>query len=171
MNVVQAREIDPPAGKEPLGWTLLSDLPVDTLEQCRRVLEIYRCRWIIEEFHKAMKTGLDVERSQLGDYRRLSTLAGIVSVVAVFLLQTKGAARTRGDEELTEQNTDATMLRVLRKLHPPKGKPTRRWFWVSIARLGGFLARKGDGDPGWLTLWRGWRKLMILLQGYRLATG
>lgn len=168
LNVVQASEIDPPKECTPLSWTLLTDQLVDTLDQCVRVIRIYRCRWLIEEFHKALKTGLNLEHSQLSDYRRLSSLAGIVSVVAVFLLQTKSSARTNGEEVLNETNTDATVLKVLAKVHPPKGKPTRQWFWVSIARLGGFLARKGDGNPGWLTLWRGWQTLMHMIRGYQL---
>lgn len=168
LNIVQASEVDPPEGCTPLSWTLLTDLPVATLGQCVRVIRIYRCRWLIEEFHKAMKTGLNIEQSQLSDYRRLSSLAGIVSVVAVFLLQTKWSARADGEEKLNEKNTDAALLKVLTKVHPPKGEPTRRWFWISIARLGGFLARKGDGNPGWLTLWRGWQTLMHMTRGYEL---
>ena len=170
LNVVQASETDPPPGCQPLRWTLLTDLPVATLEQCRRVIRIYRCRWLIEEFHKALKTGLKIEQSQLSDYRRLSSLAGIVSVVSVFLLQAKWSARTHGEQELEESKVDATMLTVLSKLHPPLGKPTQRWFWISIARLGGFLARKSDGHPGWLTLWRGWQTLTILTRGYELSS-
>lgn len=95
LNVLQAQEIDPPTGATPLSWTLISDLPVATLRQCQRVIGIYRCRWLIEDLHKGMKTGLRIEQSQLSDYRRLSALAGIVSVVAVFLLQTRHAPRAR----------------------------------------------------------------------------
>ena len=55
------------------------------------------------------------------------------------------------------------------------GRPPGGWnnqsFLVALARLGGFLARKSDGSPGWITLWRGWRKLMLLAQGYDLAKG
>jgi hypothetical protein len=168
LNVVQAQEIDPPAGSAPLCWTLITDLPVATLRDCQRVIGIYRCRWLIEELHKGMKTGLRIEQSQLSDYRRLAALSGIVSVVAVFLLQTKHAARTCGERELDEAQIQPAMLKVLKKLHPPKGKATARWFWISIARLGGFMNRKGDGDPGWQTLWRGWQTLCHLVRGYEL---
>lgn len=168
LNVVQAKEIDPPNGKQPLNWTLLTDLPVQTFKQCQRILGIYRHRWLIEEFHKALKTGLGIEQSQLSDYRRLSSLAGVVSVIAVFLLQTKWQAKTSGDEVLDTTLVNTHIVKILQKLHPIKGKPTRRWFWFSIAKLGGFLGRKGDGHPGWLTLWRGWQTLMHLLRGYEL---
>lgn len=58
---------------------------------------------------------------------------------------------------------------MLRKIDPPAGKATRGWYWRAIAKLGGFQARPSDGDPGWLTLWRGWQTLMILVRGFELA--
>jgi hypothetical protein len=170
-NVVEVREIDPPNGQEPLHWVLLTDYPVDTLEQCLRVVRAYRCRWLVEEWHKAMKSGLKVEASQLSDARRLSALIAILSVVAVFLVQHKLAARTDPQAPLPSGEVDPTMLTVLRKIDPPRGRPTRGWFWIAIAKLGGFPARKGDGHPGWLTLWRGWQTLMILMRGHELARG
>lgn len=81
LHVVYARQLDAPAHEEPACWTLLTDLPVETLDQCQRVLSIYRARWLVEELHKAMKTGLGVEASQLSDARRLGALIGILSVV------------------------------------------------------------------------------------------
>ena len=38
-----------------------------------------------------------------------------------------------------------------------------------MAKLGGFLGRKGDGNPGWITIWRGWEKLSNLVRGISLA--
>lgn len=169
LNVVYVREIDPPAHVQPVCWVLLTDLPVDTWEQGQQVVRIYRCRWLIEEFHKALKTGLNVEASQLSDVRRLSALIGILSVVAVFLLQHKLAARTNPQAAVDPRQTDPAMLAVLKKMDRPQGRPTRRWFWRAIAKLGGFQGRPSDGEPGWLTLWRGWQTLMILLRGYDLA--
>ena len=49
-----------------------------------------------------------------------------------------------------------------RYLKLPPGDLTLREFWRAVARLGGFLARKSDGEPGWQTLWRGWLKLQDL---------
>ena len=169
VNVIWAREIDPPQGQEPVHWVLLTDQPVESLEQCQRVLAIYACRWLIEEWHKALKTGLGVEESQLSDARRLAVLLGILSVVAVFLVRQKLLARADPQAPLDPQHADPAMVAVLSKLYPCGARPTRGWFWLSIARLGGFLARTGDGDPGWLTLWRGWQTLMTLVLGYELA--
>ena len=169
LNVVWVREVDAPRGRPPLHWILLTDLPVDTLAQCLRATRIYCGRWLIEEWHKALKTGLKVEHSQLSDSRRLAAFIGILSVVAVFLVRQKLLARADPDAPLEPRPTDPALLAVLKKTDPPKGKPTRRWFWIAIAKLGGFMARKGDGDPGWLTLWRGWQTLMVLVRGYELA--
>jgi hypothetical protein len=127
------------------------------------------CAWYIEELHKALKTGLKVEASQLSTARRLEALIGILSVVAVFLLEHKLAARTQPEAPLESNQADATLVKVLKKVDPPRGRPTRRWFWLAIAKLGGFQARPSDGDPGWLTLWRGWQSLMLLARGYELA--
>lgn len=171
MHVVRVREIGGPEGVEPLEWTLLTDLPVTTVAECETAIRIYRARWMIEELHKGLKTGLGLESSQLSDYRRLSVLGGIVSVVAVHLLQLKWNARTEGDRELTRQEQQETMVKVLIKIQPPKGKPTHQWRWRAMAMLGGYLGRKSDGPPGWLTLWRGWRTLQFLIQGYELAKG
>jgi hypothetical protein len=169
LNVVGVREIDAPAGVKPLNWVLLTDLPIDTLEQCQEVIDIYRQRWLVEEYHKALKTGLKLEHSQLSDARRLGALTAVLSIVSVFLLQCKLAARIDPQLPLGKHEVDENLLAVLRKLHPPKGPPTVGWLWVSIAKLGGFLARRSDGHPGWLTLWRGWQTLMILVRGYELA--
>jgi len=168
LNVIQAREVNPPPGCKAVSWILLTDLPVETLEQCLRILNIYRHRWLIEEFHKAMKTGLKLEDSQLSDYRRLGALSAVISVAAVFLLQVKWTARIQGQRPLSAAEKQTPMVRILQKLHPPKSTPTQRWLWSSIAKLGGFMGRKGDGDPGWLVLWRGWQTLRLLLQGYEL---
>ena len=170
MNVVRMQEIDAPQGTEPLQWTLLTDLPIATLADCSRAIRIYRTRWMIEELHKAMKTGLGVELSQLSDFRRLSTLGGIISVVSVHLLQMKWKARTTPDTPMSAEEQNEPITRILRKTHPPKGQPTYRWMWITLARLGGYQARKSDGPPGWLTLWRGWQTLQILLRGYEMST-
>jgi hypothetical protein len=169
LNVVSVQEIDAPTGVKPLDWVLLTDLPVQTLEQCLEVIEIYRQRWLVEEYHKALKTGLKLEDSQLSDARRLGALTAVLSIVAVFLLQHKLAARIDPQQRLCQAEVEENLLTVLSKLHPPKSPPTVGWLWTSIAKLGGFQGRRSDGHPGWLTLWRGWQTLMILSRGYELA--
>lgn len=51
----------------------------------------------------------------------------------------------------------------------PEEKLSVREYWREVARLGGFLGRKGGGNPGWQTLWKGLTKLDDLVAGYLLA--
>jgi hypothetical protein len=172
LHVVHVREAHRPKGRQGVCWVLLTDLPVGSLEECRRVIAIYRWRWLIEEFHKALKTGLRVEASQLSTARRIGALTGVLSVVATRLIGHKLLARHDPQTPLDAGQADGVLVEVLKKLDPPADRrPTSRWFWIAIAKLGGFQARRGDGDPGWLTLWRGWQTLMALTKGYELARG
>jgi hypothetical protein len=171
VNVVYVKEEHPPRRvKKPLEWILLTDLPVARFKDCERVVAIYARRFLIEEWHKAIKTGLRVESSQLSTAQRLATLAGILSVIAVLLVQRKLEARRQPDQEVDDESLDRGMLAVLKKKHPPvSGVMTQRWLMRSMAKLGGFQGRKGDGEPGWLTIWRGWQALVLLAEGYELA--
>ena len=93
-------------------------------------------------------------------------------MVAVRLLGAQLLATTRPEEPVDPRELGPEALAVLEAKYgrPPAGWTHQR-AWVAIARLGGFLARKSDGNPGWLTIWRGWRKLLFLVQGYDLAQG
>ena len=171
MNAVEIRETNPPPGVEPLHWVLLTSWPVDSLEAAWRVAQSYARRWMIEEYHKALKSGANVEASQLENGSSLQALIGILSVVAVRLFALKYEARTNPDAVLTNDDVDPIWLLVLGQLvSKPPQVWTRRTLLHSIASLGGFKGRKSDGDPGWQSLWRGWQRLMLLAQGFAMAT-
>lgn len=169
--VVGARELDPPAGlKEPIDWVLLTSLPVRTLEEAMEVIGYYEKRWLIEEWHKALKTGTQVEGRQLQTSDRLEALTGLLSVVAVRLLQLKEVGRRqpqRAAVELVPARYVELVRRARGRGHP--GEWTVRDFFRGVAGLGGFLGRKGDGEPGWITIWRGWEVLHWMLRGAQLA--
>jgi hypothetical protein len=93
--VVHVREIDPLAGIEPLEWVLLTNVPTETLAAAIRSIEWYRCRPMIEEFHKGMKTGCNVESMQFEHADRLEPAIGLLSVVAAVLLQLRHVARKK----------------------------------------------------------------------------
>lgn len=79
-------------------------------------------------------------------------------------------ATTNPNEHVAPDTLTPEALAIIEANHPvPKGGWTHRTLLVAIARLGGFLGRRSDGDPGWLTLWRGWQRLMDLVQGYEMA--
>ena len=166
MWVVEAREIAPPPGVVGARWVLWTSEPVRNFDDAWRVLEHYEKRWLIEEFHKALKTGCRLEERQYEAAHRLEAVTGIMSILAVRLLQLKTVARKEPERPASDvvPGRWITMLQHLRK-HPPKRNWTVRDFYRELAKLGGFLGRKSDGEPGWMTLWRGFEKLHLCLRG------
>lgn len=163
--VVEAREVNPPDGVEPLRWVLWTSLPVTTFEQAWSVIEYYEQRWVVEEYHKALKTGCQLESRQYATAGRLEAVAGMTSVLAVRLVQLKTAARSQPDLP-AERAVPRAWLDMLRALRKGSRIQTVREFFRHLAGLGGFLMRKGDGEPGWITLWRGLDKLLLAVRGY-----
>lgn len=170
INLVEVREVSAPAGVQaPLHWKLLTSLPCATLAQVLRVVGRYAARWWIEEYHKALKSGAGVEESQLARADRLESLIAVLAVVAVRLLSTKMLARARPETFEAATSFGPEMLALLeQKLGLPTDGWNNRNVIIATARLGGFLARKQDGLPGWQTIWRGWQRLMWMCEG--LAT-
>jgi hypothetical protein len=163
--VVEARETDPPRGVEPLRWVLWTSLPVLTPDDAWTVLEYYESRWLIEEFHKAVKTGCRLEARQYAAAHRLEAVAGMTSVLAVRLVQLKTLARAQPDLP-AEDVVPRAWLRMLRALRKRPQIHTVREFFRHLAGLGGFLMRKRDGEPGWITIWRGIDKLLLAIRGH-----
>ncbi len=166
INVIEVREINPPAEVEPLHWILLTSLPCNSLTEVRRIVGRYCARWHIEEYHKALKSGAGVEESQLEKAHRLETLIAVLALVAVRLLNTKLLAKACPDQAVEAKQISAEGLSILEKrFGKPKGGWTQSTFWVAVARLGGFIGRKGDGLPGWQNIWRGWQRLIWMSAG------
>ena len=146
--------MEPPPGlKEPIDWVLLTSLPVRTLEEAMEVIGYYEKRWLIEEWHKALKTGCQVEGRQLKTSHRLEALTGLLSVVAVRLLQLKEVGRRQPGRAAVEL-VPARYVELVRRARGrgPVGEWTVRDFFRGVAGLGGFLGRKGDGEPGWIVI-------------------
>jgi hypothetical protein len=169
VNVVEARELNAPAGAEPLHWILLTSLPCPNLAAVQRIVARYALRWWIEQYHKALKSGAGVEESQLEKGFRIENLVAVLAVLAVRLVNTQWLARNRPDEAVEPESFGATALRILSaKFSSPKGGWTNRTVLIAVARLGGFLARKHDGMPGWQTIWRGWSRLLQMCEGVEI---
>jgi hypothetical protein len=164
--VVAVQEVNAPEGVEPLHWVLLTSLPCRTLAEAQRVVGRYTARWWVEEYHKALKSGAGVEDSQLERAGRLEPLIAVLAVVAVRLLSAKMLARSRPEGLEAKESFGPEALAVLEKrLGRPKDGWNNQNVLVATARLGGFLARKHDGMPGWQTIWRGWQRLMWMCEG------
>ncbi|GAA5533804.1 IS4 family transposase [Deinococcus aluminii] len=167
-SVVRVWEPHPPEGIPPLEWFLLCDQPVETFEAARECAQQYATRWVIEEFHKALKTGLGAENIQLESGKRLMTAVAVMAVVAVRLVALRELILAEPDAPAERIGLSSLALTVLSaRLDRPL--PTVRAAVMGLGQLGGHLGRVRDGFPGWLTLYRGWRKLSELTQGVELA--
>lgn len=169
INVVEAREMAPPDRVEALHWILLSSLPCERLAELKRIVARFAMRWWIEHYHKALKSGAGVEESQLENGFRIENLVAVLAIVAVRLVNTQWLARNRPDEPVQAESFGQSALEILSaKFSPPKEGWTNATVLIAIARLGGFLARKNDGSPGWQTIWRGWSKLLCMCEGLEI---
>jgi hypothetical protein len=166
--VVHVAEVMPPKGEERIEWALWTNEPIKDLEDALRVIGWYETRWVIEELHKAMKTGCGVENLQFTSTARLDPMIMVLSAVAVTLLNLRTASRR--EDATTRPATDVVSLDYVRVLSGWRYKDVRddltvSEFFYALARLGGHQNRKGDKRPGWLILWRGWTTLQAMLDG------
>jgi hypothetical protein len=166
--VVRVAEVDPPKGIKPLEWILLTNRPVQTLEDAWERATWYECRWVIEEYHKAQKTGCSLEDLQFTTSAALTPMIALLSVVAVTLLNLREASRRRDAKE--RPATDLVDARYVAVLSAWRYKKVRKDlsihdFFYALARLGGHQNRKRDHRPGWLVLWRGWMALQHMVDG------
>jgi hypothetical protein len=156
---VRAWEDVPIGGLE---WILVSTDPVESIEDAREKVEWYRHRWLVEEYHKCLKTGCNVERRQVSTKQSLQALLGFLGIVAVFLLQLKTIDKP---VPIPEQ-----LKAALKALYQNKNDdPDSRTAWRQIAMLGGFLGRKSDGEPGWQSIWTGWNRLQDIALGMEIG--
>lgn len=167
-TVVRVFELDPPTGVKPLEWVLLTDNAVETFEEALEVALKYSARWLIEEFHKALKSGVGAERLHLEAIERLFAAIAIMSLVALRLVGLREAVRLTPEAPAEIAGLSELELEVLRfKLERPI--KTVGEVALAIGRLGGHMNRKGDGWPGWKTLSLGMKHLQLLVEGVRIA--
>lgn len=168
--VIHVRELQPPAGQEPLEWILLTNRPTAKRQQAWERVNWYECRPIIEELHKAKKTGCGIELAQFTTLKALEVNVAMLSVVAVQLLRLRDLSRQNDQRPATEV-VDEPYVEALSLWRWKQTRPnlTAREFLFALARLGGHLGRTSDHPPGWLVLWRGWMELQRLVEGMLLG--
>ena len=171
-TLIDAREMNAPAGIEPLHWRLWTNLPATTLTEITEILRFYGFRWRIEDFHLTLKSGCQIEKLELEDASRLIKAATVYSAVAARIVTLRDLARVEPNAPCTLiLNSDEWQAlwvhfnkkKLTANIEVPTIKQAVQW----IGRLGGHLARKRDGMPGVRTLWRGYRDLNLLAAGFR----
>jgi hypothetical protein len=159
LNVVQVLETDPPEGGQAVSWVLVTNEPVETLEDAAAVVDHYRARWLIEEYFKALKTGCAVEKRQLTAYDGLAKALAVFMPIAWQMLRLRRAARLPkpppADAVLAREEVQllGALLEEETDYRLPAA-PTARDVLLGLARLGGHLKR--NGEPGWQTIGAGY---------------
>jgi len=164
LNVVSAREETPKvAEKDRVSWTLLTSLPIDSIENIMKILDIYKLRWKIERFHYVLKSGCCVEKKQLKTVHSLKNMLAFFSIVAYKLLWLKYEAQAYPEQSceavLSKTEWQALCCRENKTAIPPPEPPSLAEAAIMIAKLGGFIARKSDGFPGVKSIWDGLKRL------------
>lgn len=177
VSIVLVREVgEVPSGQEPVEWLLVSTKPLESFEAARKCVEAYVERWKVERYHYTLKSGCQVEKLQLEHAERIERAVALYSIVAWRQLHLTYLARTSPDLPCTVA-LDEDEWRALHLIARPgkelPGQPPSLHEAVrQIAQLGGFLGRKGDGEPGVKVLWRGLRRLADFTLAYRtFSTG
>ena len=171
VTLVLAQEIDPPAGVKPVVWRLLTNRAVRTLDEATHLVDWYRARWEVELFFLILKEGCRVEALQLGHLQRIETALALYLVVAWRINRLMRLGRSLPDlpADLLFESDEWQAAHILNKKPVPKKVPTLNTVVRLIAQLGGFLARKRDGEPGAKTLWLGMRDVAVFVEGMRFA--
>jgi hypothetical protein len=158
VNAVLVREINPPENEPPVEWMLLTNLPIDTVEQVRKVIQLYCVRWMIEVFFRTLKSGCRVQE------RRFERADRLLRCLAVYLIVTwRTLFVCRLGREFPEISCEAifepaewkSVYRIVRDETPPEKPPSLKAMVRMVAQLGGYVNRRRDDDPGPQTVWLG----------------
>jgi hypothetical protein len=166
VHMVLAEEDAPqelPSGVKPVCWLLLATFPVETFDDAVRCLRYYSYRWLIERYHFVLKSGCGLEKLQLETADRIHRALATYCIVAWRLLwltyEARYAPDSPCDKVLETYEWQSLYCYTHKTSVPPETPLSLHEAVVLIAKLGGFLARKSDGEPGVKTIWRGLRRL------------
>lgn len=172
MNVVDVIRVDEGKEEDPIHWTLLTTLPVETDDEVRAVIEGYQRRWQIETYFFILKSGLRIEQMKYRTLDRYQKAASILMVVAWRVHQTTWAGRNDADSPCTRYVSrpewKSVYLYVLEGDGLPEQPPTMGAFVKTLACLGGYVNRPQQGEPGCRVVWRGIQKMRTLAKAYRI---
>jgi hypothetical protein len=171
VTCIVARELEPPPGVKPVEWRLLSNREVADFEAAVQLIDWYRARWEIELFFHVLKNGCRVEALQLASMERLERALALFMVVAWRIARLMRLGRTcpELDAALLFERDEWRAAFILNRKAPPETPPSLNEVVRLVAMLGGFLARKGDGEPGVKTIWLGLQRVMDFAAGIKYA--
>jgi len=164
VNVVRIDEL---GEQDPIQWVLLTTESVTTFSDSLTVVDSYRARWTIEDWHKVLKTGCRIEERRLETWERMEVLLSIYSVIAWKVLELRELARgeVHHSPEVLLTETERSILETK---FPELTDNGPKAYAIAVAKIGGYLDRGSDPPPGWETMWKGLKKLQTLAEGYGL---
>jgi hypothetical protein len=168
LSIVHVQEIQPPEGVEPIEWYLATSMDIAGLDAAVEKVHWYIHRWKIERFHYILKSGCEIEKLQSRTSERLQKLILVYSIISVRILGMTYMARQDPEEPCTlfleEEEWKVLYCIANRAPTAPQTAPTIKEAVSYLAKLGGFLGRKGDGEPGAKVIWKGLNELHIVLK-------
>jgi hypothetical protein len=162
VNVVLVSEVNPPPDDEPIEWLLLTDLPIDSVDQVRQIIQYYCVRWMIEIFFRVLKSGCRVEERLFEYMDRLLTCLAVYMIVAWRTLYVCRLGRSCPEiscEIVFEPAEWKSVWKVVHREDPPLQPPPLGTFVRLVAQLGGYVNRKRDDPPGPQTVWLGLQRM------------
>lgn len=162
INVVLVREVDPPAGEEPIEWLLLTSLPIGTTEEVLRVIQTYCLRWIIELFFRVLKQGCQVESRRFETLDRVTRFLAVALIVAWRTLYVTRLGRDFPNldcEAVFAPSEWKPVYQITQKRPPPKRPPKLQEMVRLVAQMGGYVNRPRHDEPGAETIWKGLQRM------------
>lgn len=171
LTAVYVKEKRPPTGEKGIEWMLLTNMAVDDFNQAKTIIEWYQARWEIEVFFKVLKGGCQVEYLRLENDDRLVNCLAIYLIVGWHLHNLTMLSRQSpalSCDCLLSDIEWKTILLMKDKKKPPKDPPPLYEVTRKLAMLGGFIGRKGDGEPGVKAIWIGYQRLMHYIEAFQI---
>lgn len=174
VNVVYIQETNAPTAIEPIEWMLLTTEPIDSLEHTIAIIRYYEARWMIEDYHKAWKTGCRMDDRPLQCLDHILRLAAVTAHIAVRFLQAKKLPEAQPehpcDTVLTVDESQCLHVATSKTNEPlPTQPPTIKWAIIAIAKLAGWRDTMRTGSIGWVSIWKGWLILQERVLGWSHA--
>lgn len=171
LTVLHAQERDAPADRDALDWKRITNLPVCSRDDAIEKLHWYAMRWRIETFHKILKSGCKAEESKLRTAERLVNLISVYCILSwrIFWLTMINRVCPDGPPTLALTQIEITTLARLVTGPLAPSRKTVSHYLTCIAKLGGYLARKGNPPPGNMVMWRGMTRLVDIVLGLSIA--
>jgi hypothetical protein len=168
--IIHAVESSPPEGVTPVEWFLLTTVDITSADDAVQCLRWYCLRWRIEDFHRVLKSGCRIEDIGHETAERIRRAIAINLVIAwrIMLMTLLGRETAELPPDLLFSDIELQVLRAYAKKKAWDPPATLRDTVRLVARIGGYLGRKSDPEPGHQLMWQGYQQLQLMCEGFAL---